>query len=181
MLATVAESEAPPSDDDLLARVASGDREAFRTLYERHRERVFHVAYRVTGNADDADELMQETFLTVYREAASFQGRARFTTWLTSIVLNKSINLSKQRGGRMTLLRRFFGKPKDVAPVPDQAQEVLDRVDLRHRAILTLRYVMGFSHEEIAQVLECPIGTAKSKLFQAHGAVRRDLEKRGEE
>lgn len=183
MIAAVAEIETLPDDETLLLRVATGDRESFRTLYERHRARVFHVAYRVTGNADDAEELTQETFLTLYREARSFEGRARFTTWLTSIVLNKSINLAKQRQGRSTLLKRFFGRPREAERPrqPDAAQGLLDRVAERYRAVLTLRYVMGYSHEEIAETLDCPVGTAKSKLFQAHQAVRRAIEGEGED
>ncbi len=180
MLASVAEAETDSNDETLLARAAAGDRESFRLLHERHRRRVFQIAYRVTGNADDAEELTQETFLTIYREAQTFQGRARFTTWLTSIALNKSINLAKQRQGRFSLLRRFFGKPRESVAVPsDAAQGILDRVAPAYRAILTLRYVMGYSYEEVAQTLGCPLGTAKSKLFQAHLAVRRALEGKG--
>lgn len=172
-----------PCDEDLVARVAAGDEDAFRTLYERHRERIYHVAYRVTGNAEDAEELMQETFLTLHQEAATFEGRAKLTTWLTRIVLNKSINHSKQRQGRMGLLRRWFGKPKTAAAAaaPDQAQVLLDRVAPSHRAVLTLRYVQGYSYQEIARILDCPLGTAKSKLFQAHLALREAVEEKGTE
>lgn len=172
-----------PCDEDLVARVAAGDQEAFRTLYDRHRERIFHVAFRVTGNADDAEELMQETFLTLHQEAATFEGRAKLTTWLTRIVLNKSINQSKQRQGRMGLLRRWFGKPQHAGPAPqtDAAQVLLDRVAPHHRAVLTLRYVQGHSYQEIARILDCPLGTAKSKLFQAHLALRESLGGKGTE
>jgi RNA polymerase sigma-70 factor (ECF subfamily) len=178
MLVTVAEIETAPSDEALLSRAAAGDRDAFRSLYERHRGMVYHVAFRVTGSAEDAEEIAQETFLTVFREAGSFQGRAKFSTWLTSIALHKSINLAKQRTGRFSLLRRFFGKPKEGerAPEPDEAQAILDRVAPQYRAILTLRYVLGYTYEEIAQTLDCPVGTAKSKLFHAHLAVRKELE-----
>lgn len=171
MPAIVAERESTPTDEELLAR---GDSESFRLLYERHYAMIYHTAWRVTGNASDAEELAQETFLTAFQEAKTFERRARFTTWLTRIVLNKSINLTNQRRGRLSLLRRFFGRPSDSEPPAkrDGIQELLDRVAPQHRAVLTLRYVLGLSYEEVAQALDCPVGTAKSRLFKAHLAVR---------
>jgi RNA polymerase sigma-70 factor (ECF subfamily) len=142
---------------------------------------IYHVAYRVTGNVEDAEELMQETFMTVFGEARSFEGRSQVTTWLTRIALNKSINLAKQRQGRRSLLQRWFGSTRQSSPPPepDAAQGLLDRVAPNHRAILTLRYILGYSHEEIAKAMDCPVGTAKSRLFQAHLEIRRSLEQRG--
>ncbi|MHC4606992.1 MAG: RNA polymerase sigma factor [Planctomycetota bacterium] len=181
----MAEPRAEPSDEALAERVARRDRDAFRTLYERHKNMVYNVVYRIVGNRDAAEDLVQDTFLAAYAQAGSFQRRARFSTWLTSIAINKSINASKQGKLRFSILKRVFGKPApDEPPHPpaaddDRVQKLLRTFPPRLRALVTLRYMQNFSYEQIAETLGCAVGTVKSRLFQAHEMMRQALTGKG--
>ena len=184
MPVAVLDKQAEPTDETLFERVASGDREAFQTLYERYKGMIYNLAYRVVGNAGDAEDLLQETFLAAFRQAGSFQGRSRFSTWLASIAMNKSINLGKQKRLRLGIVKRIFGKPeteadaKPAAEETDVVQKMIQEFPQKLKTMVTLRYILNFSYEEIAESLGCAVGTVKSRLFQAHELIRKqEIEK----
>src|ERR1700687_4140819 len=111
-----------------LARARHGDAEAFRSLVERHSRRVFQLAFRMTGNAQDAEDVVQESFLRAYRQLGRFEARANFGTWLYRIVANCSVDLmrSEQAGHDQTRgepLEEAANVPNDNAPTPERLAE----------------------------------------------------------
>src|SRR6266513_2316159 len=102
----------------VLARARQGDSEAFRALVERHSRSVFRLAYRMTGNEQDAEDVVQESFLRAYRQLGRFESRANFGTWLYRIVANCSVDLMRARGARQAKTRMDSLDDPEAAPAP---------------------------------------------------------------
>jgi RNA polymerase sigma-70 factor (ECF subfamily) len=174
-------------DDDLVRRSLAGDAAAFGELVERHQTRVFNVALRVLGNADDAHDAAQDAFLTVFRKLSSFRGDAAFTTWMHRVTVNACYDiLRKQR--RQPVLRlasdEGHAPPDTGPPVPDHADETVGGIDAaralaeipeEYRIVLVLADVHDLPYEEIARVLDVPIGTVKSRVHRGRLALARAM------
>jgi RNA polymerase sigma-70 factor (ECF subfamily) len=170
----------PPaeSDLDLVRRSASGDQDAFKALFDAHSALVFNVAYRMLRNRTEAEDLLQEVWLVVFREIGGFRGESRFTTWLTSITANRCINRSIQKRRQAQHYERFSERaqaPGAPADPDERVQRALASLPEEARLLATLRYVAGSSYEEIAETLGCPLGTVKSKMYRVHEALRKAL------
>jgi len=180
------DSSAPPEESELVARARRGDLAAYDELIKRYQERIYATIYHMTSNHEDANDLAQESFLKAYQALKSFKGGSSFYTWLYRIAVNKTINFLKQRKNRqhMSLNDIDFQAEHDpdlVALVSDKTprreagltelQEKLNAALLKlsepHRLVVILHDVQGLSHEEIAKVMECNIGTVRSRLFYA--------------
>src|SRR5258705_7484178 len=172
------------------SRARDGDAEAFRLLVERHSRAIFRVAWRMTGNEHDADDVVQETFLRAYRQIESFEERANFGTWVHRIAINCSLDLLRARGRHD---RRFGGDPgeaeltaKSEAPQPDRLllsvemrQEVtraLERLSGNERTAFVLRHFEGMPVEEIGRTLGIQANAAKHTIFRAVRKLRESLE-----
>jgi len=162
------------SDEDLMAAVASGDEAALAALIDRYAASVHAYLQRHSGNREDADDLLQETWLRVARSARSFDTARRFRSWIYGIATNLARDLFRRRLTRQRALRDLAAQP----PAASGADSV-DRGELRARiaelpenmrAVLLLRYYEGMSEAEMAEVLDIPRGTIKSRL---HAALRR--------
>lgn len=177
-----------PSDGELFARVARGEIGPLGTLFDRHHAAVRAFARRVTGDAADADDLVQETFLTAQRAAASFEpgGTAR------PFLLGVAAQLARRRRRTFARLRAFltsFGEAPR-APLPDQeaalaaAEEaahvnaVVASLPLEHRLVLGMVELGGLTGVEAAKALDVPVGTVWRRLHEARGMLRRKLERR---
>ena len=166
----------PAADEALMARLAAGDRQAMNALFARHRIRVYRFLLRLVGNAAAAEDLLSEVFIELWRHAASFQGRARLSTFILTIARNKAVTFLR---GRMDL-------PLDdeaAAAIPDDASTLEERLDasqrgaiLRrclaelspaHREIIDLVYYHERSVEEAAVILSVPAATVKTRMFYA--------------
>jgi RNA polymerase sigma factor (sigma-70 family) len=177
-------------DDDAADRQAirdalAGDPEAFRCVVERHSGSIFNLAYRMTGNAADAEDLTQESFLQAYARLRDFRVGARFHPWIYTIALNLC---------RSHLRRRSFSRwlsltrppspegavmPEPVAPAPDPEQALLslesekclgraiEALPSKYREVFVLRQAQGLSYEAIAGLLGLPLGTVEARLFRA--------------
>jgi RNA polymerase sigma-70 factor (ECF subfamily) len=165
------------SDAELVAQARQGSEAAFEQLVRRHQRYAFNVAYRVLGNRAEAEDVTQEAFVRAWRGLSSFRGEAQFTTWLYRIVHNRCLN-------RLPRLRRELLQtaPLDEAlatPAPSlpdlfEVQEQvaflhveLDRLPEKYRLVLTLRYLQHLSYDEIATVLDVPMGTVKTHIHRA--------------
>ncbi len=164
---------------------------AFEELYRRYRDRVYSIAYRITGSATDAMDVVQESFRVLFLKISTFRFDARFSTWLFRIVVNCSIDLrrrERQRAGRLeqSLQSLHDGtEPADQGKDPlasaetselgEQVQSAIARLSPKLRAILVLRYLEGLSYDEIAETLEVQLGTVKSRLARAHLAIEQVL------
>ncbi len=164
---------------------------AFEKLYRQYSGRLYNVAYRMAGNAADADELLQEIFLQVYRRIDSFRGESSLGTWLYRLATNHCLDFLRSRQGRQQHVTDSIEDLESFEPVgpgswrPDAA---LDRLDLEraiaqlppsYRATFVLHDIEGFDHAEVGRQLGIAEGTSKSLLHKARFRLRRLL--RGEE
>ncbi len=169
---------------DLIRRCQAGDEEAFAALFHRYKDLVYRVAYLMLDSADEAEDVLQEVFLQVYRSLSTFEpSRGAITTWLYRITVNHC--LSRQRKRRFRILRLESVPPlalTEPLSFPDQLEEedairqALNRLSGKLRIVVVLRYYLGLSYAEIAQVLDIPIGTVKSRLDLALKTLRKELE-----
>jgi RNA polymerase sigma-70 factor (ECF subfamily) len=181
------EAAAAPTEEMVLVDLArQGDLKAYDELIKRYQERIYATVYHMTANHEDANDLAQEAFVKAYQALKSFKGGSSFYTWLYRIAVNKTINFLKQRKNRqhMSLDDIDFNAEHDpdlVALISDknprrdaglaELQEKLNGAMLKlsehHRMAVVLHDVQGLSHEEIAKIMHCNIGTVRSRLFYA--------------
>src|SRR5947209_6920917 len=170
----------------LVKRAQQGDLSAYDELVQRYQERIYATIYHMTANHEDANDLAQEAFIKGFRALRSFKGGSSFYTWVYRIAVNKTINFLKQRKNRsqMSLNDLDFNAEHDpdlVALISDKTprreasltelqeklNEGLQKLSEPHRLVVTLHDVQGLSHEEIAKIMGCNIGTVRSRLFYA--------------
>jgi RNA polymerase sigma-70 factor (ECF subfamily) len=171
----------------VLARARQGDSEAFQALVEGHSRSVFRLAYRMTGNEQDAEDVVQESFLRAYRQLGRFESRANFGTWLYRIVANCSVDLMRSKRARHDQMRgdsldEAMELPATCNPGPErmaQSAEIERRVqaalaDLSplERAAFRLRHYEGRSIEEISATLDLGTSAAKHSVFRAVKKLR---------
>jgi RNA polymerase sigma-70 factor (ECF subfamily) len=177
---------APAGEEELVRRVRRGDMPAYDELVRRYQERIYATIYHMTANHEDANDLAQESFIKAFQALRSFKGGSSFYTWLYRIAVNKTINFIKQRKNRMhmSLNDLDFNAEHDpdlVALISDKTprreaglaelQEKLNAALLKlsepHRLVVVLHDVQGLPHDEIAKIMNCNIGTVRSRLFYA--------------
>lgn len=172
--------------------VLDGD---FRRLYDRYKDRVYNVCYRVTGNATDALDASQETFGILFRRIGEFRFQSRFSSWVYRIAVNASIDLKRRASTRrfasLDAVREILTPggggfdPPDDAEMPaasasrheleHEIQGAINRLSPKLRAIIVLRYMENLSYDELAETLAISLGTVKSRLSRAHDALDREL------
>ncbi len=171
----------PERDEELVRRFVGGDRSAFATLVQRHEQRMYNLALRMTGREEDARDATQEAFLTALRKLSSFRGEAAFTTWMHRVTVNACYDLLRKRQ-RAPLA----DLPEDDAgpPAADHAEATVGAIDVQralarlptdYRAVLVLHDVRDLPYEEVAAILEIPLGTVKSRLHRGRVALARAL------
>ena len=172
-----------------------GDSEAFRTLVERHSRGVYQLAYRVTGNAQDAEDVVQDTFLKAYRQLGRFESRSTFGTWVHRIAMNCALDLLRARPKRElaeeaeTLEERGVEQsavtsPALVSPerlaasaqLGDRVREAMDQLTALERAVFVLRHFDGYSIDEIGRALGMRESATKHSVFRAVRKMRLALE-----
>ena len=183
------------TDAAAVSRARDGDADAFRFLVERHSKVIFRVAYRMTGNEHDADDVVQETFLRAYRQLDNFEERANFSTWLHRIAVNCSLDLlrarSRQEKNRIDNTT-FDGEEeheRQIAsddPQPDRlvlsaelkthVAAALERLSGNERTAFILRHFEGMPVEEIGRTLGIQVNAAKHTIFRAVRKLRESLE-----
>lgn len=178
-----------PSDDRLLARVADGDQRAFAELVSRHGERARALALRYTGNAADADDIMQHAFWAAWRGAAGWQtGRAQFSTWLHRVVVNRCIDKSRRKAVRSWLPLGDATEPASADPDAEAIVDARHRLDAvrrdivglppRQRAVLLLSVMQERSNQEIADMMNMSVGAVEQALVRARRRLREKMRDR---
>lgn len=179
--------------EELARSAAQGDEEAFAQLVTLHEKRVYTLALRLTGNREDAFDVAQEAFLSAWRGLPAFRGDAGFSTWLYRLTSNAAVDhLRKTRRQRTEASLDDAAQSLDVrdpAPTPQERAEAgdlreavrwgLGELSDEHRRVLMLREYQELSYEEIAGRLHVDLGTVKSRLSRARGALRKILLKSG--
>jgi RNA polymerase sigma-70 factor (ECF subfamily) len=173
------------TDLELVRRACQGEEGALRQLFERHRAMVTRLAGRLLDDPSSLEDVVQDTFVRVFRSLHSFRGEAKFTTWLYRAATNIALQANRKSRRRLPAVS-FDANPGleaslDVdtgqqAALRCAIQQGLEALCDRHRAIITLRHLEGLSLLEIAEVLECPVGTVKSRLHHATRALRKELD-----
>jgi RNA polymerase sigma-70 factor (ECF subfamily) len=185
------------SDILLVSSCRKGDPAAFESLVLKYQKRMFNIAFRITGDYEDAGEVTQEAFLSAYRNIGGFRGDAGFATWLTAITVNLSKNRLKQTRGRrhhesyslddpiQTDAGFMAADPPSNSPsvleniekndIRRKVQECINTLDVDFREVLVLRDMQDFSYGEIGAILKLALGTVKSRLSRARESVRECL------
>jgi RNA polymerase sigma-70 factor, ECF subfamily len=175
------------SEGSLVRRAQRGDEEAFATLYQLHKKRVYAVCLQMTKDVADAEDLTQEAFLQVFRSVNSFRGDSAFSTWLYRIAVNTVLMKLRRRKHPPVL---SLDEPvsadspslkREVGKADPNLSGVVDRIALRRavkelpvgcRQIFDLHEVEGYQHHEIAELLQCSVGNSKSQLHKAKLKMR---------
>lgn len=179
-------------DRRLIADCLRGRTAAFGELVRRYQDRLYNTVYRLVDNAEDAQDIVQEAFLHAYQALDSFKGDAQFFTWLYRIAFNTAISLKRKQKSvlRIEAGRTDWGvrEPQDTSEEsrPGHAlergererkvQDALNRMSAEHKTVLVMKDMEGMKYEDMAQVLEVPIGTIRSRLHRARLELRELLE-----
>ena len=184
------------ADVDVVRRVQAGDVAAFDALIGKYRERVYGIIYNMTSNREDAADLTQDTFIKAFQSIQRFGGQSSFFTWLYRIAVNSTLShLRKSR------LRSFFsldtlnadepvakdvvealtdktGVDRDtyVRELQEKLNDAMLKLSIKHRTVVTLFEFDGLSHQEIAEVMECSVGTVRSRLHYAKQLLQAELQ-----
>ena len=193
------ESAQPIAESDAVAveRTLAGERDAYRILVERHSHNVFRLAYRMTGNRHDAEEVVQEAFLRAYQKLGQFAARANFGTWVYRIAANYAIDRMRQKKkeesrrvepavGEQEIENDPVSQIHDAAPTPErltQSLELRRQMEIAiaalsdsERTAFVMRHWEGCAIEEIAEVLKSSSGAAKNTVFRAVQKLRLALQ-----
>jgi RNA polymerase sigma-70 factor (ECF subfamily) len=190
---TVTPAEAKDADlDDLVVRAKAGDSQAFDELLVAMRPRAMAAALRVLHNRDDAEDAVQDAFLKVWRCLAAFEGRSSFSTWLHRIVSNASLDLLRRNATRSEFAERTDDRDVAVAD-REPSHEHTPEADLVgyeiqmlvraavaalpavHRQAVELRDLEDYSYQEMAEIIQCPVGTVMSRLHHARNKLAGEL------
>ena len=170
----------------MVRRARKGDLAAYDELVRRYQQRIYATVYHMTSNHEDANDLAQEAFIKAYQALKTFKGGSSFYTWVYRIAVNKTLNFLKQRKNRtaMSLNDLDFSAENDpdlvalisektprrdavLSELQQKLNEAMQQLSEPHRMVVTLHDVQGLAHEEIAEIMECNVGTVRSRLFYA--------------
>ena len=172
------------NDRDLVEACRRGERDAFRALFETHKDKVYSIALRFTGEESLAMDIAQDTFLKLFSSIAEFRGDSAFSTWVYRLVVNACLD-HKRRSWRLIPIAdeliAVLRSPGDSlsalmhSEMRSRVRAAVDKLSPDLRITVVLRYTEGLSYEEIAGVLNCSTGTVASRLNRAHKALERRL------
>ena len=180
------------NEAEAIERAKQGDAEAFETLYDLHRRRVYSLCLRMTANTAEAEDLTQEAFLQLFRKIGTFRGESAFSTWLHRMAVNVVLMRLRKKGLPLVPLEDTVETeeegPKKELGAPDAVLAgSVDRMELQravealppgYRSIFVLHDVEGYEHNEIASLVGCSIGNSKSQLHKARMKLRKLLVQR---
>lgn len=165
------------SEKDIVAGCLKNNRIAQKALYDTYKTRMYTLAYRITGNFDDANDVLQEGFLQIFRKLETFNGEAKLSSWIHTIIARIAIRKIKSR--------IFFEDIETIDTTAiidwgtlidiDYLEKAIENLPVGYRTIFTLYEIEGFKHREIAELIEISESTSKSQLFKAKKMLRETL------
>ncbi len=189
----------PDVDYEDILRCQKGDVDAFEGLVRKYEKKMFNISYRMIGDYNEASEVVQDAFVSVYKNIKGFKGKSRFSTWLYTIVINLSKNRLKQIRTRSYREQFSLDDPVDTddgrimaepvstdlsvleklekREIGQKVQTCINSLDSEFREVIVLRDIQGFSYEEVGDMLKIAEGTVKSRLHRAREAIRNCLKK----
>ncbi len=169
-------------DRELIARAKLGDEAAERALYDAHVDRIHRLAYRMSGNADLAEDFTQDTFVRAFAHLADFRGDASFSTWLHAIAVSVTLNgmrkvkRFRERETELDDARELGAETREAEPdLKERLKVAIESLPEHGRVVFLMHDLEGYTHEEIGEVLDIPTGTSKARLFRARAALREKL------
>src|SRR5688572_18640559 len=178
-LGTSGSSSSNARELELLRQVAASDRAAFKELYLIYHRRLARFLMRMTSRHDLIEEVINDTLWTVWLKAGDFRGDSLVSTWIVGITYRRALKALRRHGAARPMLAA-----EDVAVAPDAQLEdenrqwlgqALAELPLEQRMVMEFSYLMGHSCEEIAQIMQCPVNTVKTRMFHAREKLRRSL------
>lgn len=172
-------------DTNLVQECLAGNTKAFEALIDKYQKTIFNIAYRMTDNYDDAEDITQAVFIKAYEKLNSFNPKYKFFSWLYRIAVNEALNLMNQQKRLSELEADFITTEKtpeeiyEELELSERIQDALMEIDLEHRVLIVLKHFEGFSYEEIAYILDISEQKVKSRLFTARQMLKDVLIKRG--
>jgi RNA polymerase sigma-70 factor (ECF subfamily) len=187
--AVIPETKKPKIDNELISRAKEGDEQACAAIFDLHRRRVYSTCLLMTKNVADAEDLMQDAFIQIFRGIRSFRGDSAFSTWIYRVVVNTVLMTRRKRHLKEVSLDEpasveYSPVPREFGKDDNRLAGAIDRVALSHAAselpegcrnIFLLHEVEGYEHHEIAEQLQCSIGNSKSQLHKARLKMRKLL------
>jgi RNA polymerase sigma-70 factor, ECF subfamily len=179
--------------DEAVRRFLSGEEEAFSQIVSRWERRIYNLAWRMLNNREDAQDVVQETFLSVFKSIRGLRAPGSFSTWLYQITLNHCRARRRSRNPNLSLDHSedpaedkqillpvaSAEKPRDRLETIDLIQKAMAGLSEEHRTAIILKEYVGLSLEEVSNVMECPLSTAKSRLYHGLREVQRNLRRMG--
>lgn len=178
-------------DEPLVEACRSGHPQAFGELVRRYQDRLYPTLLRLTGSPEDAQDLLQDSFLRAYQKLDHFQGGSSFYTWLYRLSVNLALSGRRRRKGKVAVRWSDLGPDGPGEPADDASnaptlpleiaereaiiQQALDTLSPEHRAVVVLKEFDGLRYEDVAEALEIPIGTVRSRLHRARLELREKL------
>jgi RNA polymerase sigma-70 factor (ECF subfamily) len=167
----------PTSDNELLVRVAEGDKQAFMSLYERYRERLFTYCCRMLGDRERAKDALQDAFLKAYQNAGMYQSGTNVAAWLFRLTRNVCIDILRTRKEHDPIdeLQLAIGEPAADVMLQEALTDEIEKLPEIYREAVVLRDVQGHSYEEIAAITGTALSTVKFRIFKARDTLRQRL------
>lgn len=164
----------------LLVQVKNGDRKAFELFTERFWKPIFHLAYRFSGSSQDAEDLCQEIFLSVFRKAETFRGEGRAFTWLYRLATNICLNWKRKNKEKLFSLFPMEKERREISAGDNplfrmEIQDAFYALQSQDRILLLLKKFYGFSYDEVGEILSIPSGKVKSRLHEAKNRLAEKL------
>ena len=190
---TAGRKTSEPTDEQLIARFQHDDEYAYDLLVKRYKDPLMSFIFRFVNDKTDAEDILQETFLRLYKNKHYYKEIAKFSTWIYTIAGNLAkTELRKKRRRSFFSIHNFMDTEKDYE-LPDKGitpdreansvitnseiQKAIDKLSAKFKQVILLRDIQGFSYEEIAQIVNVPLGTVKSRVNRARLKLQQDLKK----
>ena len=179
------------TDEQLIAKFQLGDVQAYDVLVRRYKDQLLNFIYRFVGNRSDAEDIVQETLLRVYKNKHMYKEIAKFSTWVYTIAGNLAkTELRRRKRHKIFSVSNFVNEERDY-DIPDKAhspekqvdstiqesiiQKAIEKLPVKFKEVIILRDIQGFAYEEISQILDIPLGTVKSRVNRGRLKLQEDL------
>ena len=176
------------SESVWIRQIAEGDRTAFEKLYQAYQARIFRYLFRMVGNAETAEELTNDAMVAAWKAASGFKGQSKASTWLFGIAHHKALNELRRTAPQTVEIENAAeisapGEGPEAAArrhdVERGVQGALRELSPEHREVVELTFYQGLSYQEIAEIMECPVNTVKTRMYYAKQRLQAALESKG--
>ncbi|MDH3546094.1 MAG: sigma-70 family RNA polymerase sigma factor [Gammaproteobacteria bacterium] len=172
------------NDQVLIGQIASGDESALKEFYQKYENKIYNFAYARLNDSFDASDVVNEVMLEVWKNAGRFEGRSKATTWFFGIAHHKVMDKLRKRGHRtmVALDEQLEDEPVDMAAVIEAARNsqhvkhCMQKLSDEHRQVIHMAFFQDIGYPAISEIVDCPLGTVKSRIFHAKAALKKCLE-----